>query len=70
MAQNTWINITADASSSSRPDHNSEVHTAKGGTSASGDLTVSYDSAVVTNLGMFDKMLASARQRAVSGGLK
>lgn len=70
MAQNTWINITADASTSNRPDHNSELHQAAGGTAASGALTVSFDSAVVTNLGTFDKMLSVARARAIAAGLK
>lgn len=68
MAQNTWINITADKGT--RPNHTSDLHQASGGSAASGDLTVSYDSAVITNLGTFDTALASARQRAIAGGLK
>lgn len=68
MAQNTWINITADKGS--RPNHTSDLHDAKGGTAAAGDLTVSYDSAVITSLGTFDTAIAAARLRAIGGGLK
>lgn len=68
MAQNTWINITADKGA--RPDHTSDRHDAKGGTAASGDLTISYDSAVITNLGLFDTAVAAARFRAMAAGLK
>lgn len=69
MAQNTWINLGADKSSATTPP-DSHHHSAAGGTSASGDFTVSYDSAVVTNLNMFDSLVRAARQRAIAGGLK
>lgn len=68
MAQNTWINITADKGT--RTDHTHDVHEAKGGTAASGDLTISFDSAVITSLGTFDTAVATARLRAIAGGLK
>lgn len=70
MAQNTWINVTADKSAANRPSPNSQVHIAVGGTAAANDLTVSYDSAVITNIATFDKCVAEARLRAVAGGLK
>ena len=68
MAQNTWINVTADKGT--RPNHTSDVHEAKGGTAAAADLTVSYDSAVITSLGTFDTAVSAARLRAIAGGLK
>lgn len=68
MAQNTWVNITADKGT--RQNHTQDLHGAAGGTAASGDLTVSWDSAVVTNLGSWDTAVAAARQRAIGGGLK
>ena len=69
MAQNTWINITADKAMSTKTD-GYHYHSVSGGTSASGDLTVSFDSAVVTNLASFDTLMRAARQRAIAGGLK
>ena len=69
MAQNTWINATADKSSATTP-AGSHHHTVVGGTSASGDFTVSYDSAVVVNLNMFDSLVSTARLRAIAAGLK
>lgn len=69
MAQNTWINATADKSSASTPS-GSHHHAVAGGTSATGDFTISYDSAVVVNLNMFDSLVSAARSRAMAAGLK
>lgn len=69
MAQNTWINASADKSAASTPD-NLHHHAVSGGTSASGDFTISYDSAVVSSLNVFDSLVRSARLRAIAGGLK
>jgi len=69
MAQNTWINITADKAVTTKTDGD-HSHTVSGGTSASGDFTVSYDNAVVTKLSVYDTLARAARQRAIAGGLK
>lgn len=69
MAQNTWINLGADKTAATKSDGEGR-HTAAGGTSASGDFTISYDSAVVTNLNIFDSLVRAARLRAMAGGLK
>lgn len=69
MAQNTWINATSDKSAASTPAGN-QHHAVSGGTSASGDFTISYDSAVVTSLNVFDSLVAAARLRAQGAGLK
>ena len=69
MAQNIWINAGADKSSATTPD-SLHRHSVSGGASASGDFTISYDSAVVTNLNMFDSLVKAARLRAISAGLK
>lgn len=69
MAQNTWINAGADKSASKTPD-DYHHHTVSGGTSASGDFTISYDSAVVSTIAVFDSLVRAARQRAIAGGLK
>lgn len=70
MAQNTWINVSADKSAANRPSHNSDLHTATGGTAAAADFTISFDNTVVTNLGIFDTLVTAARLRAIAGGLK
>lgn len=70
MAQDTWVNVTADLSAANRPSPNSHVHTAKGGPAASSDFTISYDSAKVTGIAIFDTLVAAARLRAIAGGLK
>lgn len=69
MAQNAWINAAADKAAASNPTGNHH-HVVSGGTSASGDFTVSYDSAVVTSLNVFDSLVRAVRQRAIAGGLK
>lgn len=69
MAQNTWLNATADKAVATAPT-NEGHHGISGGTSASGDFTISYDSAVVTNLNVFDSLVRAARLRAQASGLK
>lgn len=69
MAQNTWINATADKSASRKGDGD-HIHTVSGGTSASGDLTVSFDNTVVTTLSLYDSLMRAARLRAIGAGLK
>jgi hypothetical protein len=69
MAQNTYINATADKSAASNPT-GSHYHKVSGGTSASGDFSISYDSSVVTDLNVFDSLVRAARQRAIAAGLK
>lgn len=67
MAQNTWINCAADKAAATAP---SPHHAVSGGASASGDFTISYDSAVVTSLNVFDGLVRTVRQRVVGAGLK
>lgn len=69
MAQNVWINASADKSSGTVQD-SLHHHTIAGGTAASGDFTVSFDSAVVTSLAIFDSLMKQVRQRVIGGGLK
>ena len=70
MAQNTWLNTTVGKNSASIPDKNSHSHACSGGTAAAGDMTVSWDSAVVTNINIWDSVVAASRLRAVASGLK
>lgn len=69
MAQNTWINLTTAKSTASAPD-SGDHHGVSGGSAASGDFTVSFDSAVVTNLNIFDSLVRSVRLRLAGAGLK
>ncbi len=70
MAQNTWLNVTVNKNAANIPDKTSIVNVVVGGGSAANDMTVSWDSAVVTNLNTWDSVIATARQRAVASGLK
>lgn len=69
MAQDRWINITLDASTSKKNDASEFNHTLKGGASAAGDLTLSFDSAKFTSLSLFKSALFAAIQQA-SGAMK
>lgn len=71
MAQNIWINVTADKTIVNNP--NAGRHggsTVAGGASASGDFTISYDNAVITTLNTFDSLVRSVRARLAASGLK
>lgn len=69
MAQNIWINATADKATA-QTQESLHHHTVSGGASASGDFTVSFDNTVVTTLNAFDSLVRAARQRAIAAGLK
>lgn len=70
MALNTFVNVTIDKAAANRPDANSHLHTAIGGTASAGDMSISWDSAVMTSLAIFDTVVRAARLRAQSAGLK
>jgi hypothetical protein len=70
MAQNTWLNTAVGKNSANIPDKRDHVHSVTGGAAAAGDMTVSWDSAVVTNLNTWDSAIAAMRKRAIGGGLK
>ncbi len=69
MAQDRWINITLDASTSKKSDMTEFNHTKKGGASAANDLTISFDSATITSLQLFKSAVFAAIQQA-AGMLK
>lgn len=64
MAQDRFINITLDANAPSRVDHSNDKHGQALGGSASGDLTISFDSAKFTSLSLFRSAVAAAVQQA------
>ena len=69
MAQNTWLNVTVNKDAALIPDTTNIVNSVVGGGAAANDLTISWDSAVVTNLNTWDSAVALARLRAIGGGL-
>lgn len=69
MAQNLFINVTADPAAASKPE-SSHSHTVSGGASASGDFTISLDTTKITSLAILDSILKAARLRLIGGGLK
>jgi hypothetical protein len=64
VAQNRWINITLDPNAATRVDHSVDKHGQALGGSASGDLTVSYDTAKFPSASLFHSALLAALQQA------
>jgi len=65
MAQNFWINITLDPNAAARTtDRSGDNHTKALGGSASGDLTLSYDTAKITSQSLLRSAVAAALQQA------
>lgn len=62
MAQNQFINLTVDGNASKKNDIGDIRHAGGQGPSASGDVTLSWDSAKITNL----NVLRSAVQQMMS----
>jgi hypothetical protein len=64
MAQDRFINITLDAGASSRVDRSNDRHGQALGASASGDLTLSFDTSKFTTLSLLRSAVAAAVQQA------
>ena len=65
MAQDRWINVTLDANASSnKSDRQNDKHSKGLGASASGDLTISYDTAKFTSLSLFRSAVLAAIEQA------
>lgn len=70
MAQNYFNNVTADKGVSTK-DPSQHAHLVNGSTTTpSGDLTLSYDTTVVTTVAILDSLVKAARARAIANGLK
>jgi hypothetical protein len=67
MAQDRFINITLDSGSSSRVDRQSDKHGKALGASASGDLTISFDTSKFTSVSLFRSAVAAAIEQASTG---
>lgn len=60
MAQNNWINITLSPAAASQPDRESHSNGSSRGASASGDLTISFDSSKITNVTLLKSAVSTA----------
>lgn len=70
MAQNTWFNATVDKAAAVKPDGQDHRNSCTTGTAAAGDMTISYDSAKITSLAIFDSNVRQLRAFAIGSGLK
>lgn len=64
MAQNRFINITLDPNAASKADRANDRHGKALGASASGDLTISFDTSKFTSLSLFRSAVAAAVEQA------
>lgn len=69
MAQDRFINITLDPNASTRVDRSGDKHTKGLGASASGDLTISFDTSKFTSLSLLRSAVAAAIEQA-AGAMK
>jgi hypothetical protein len=60
MAQNNWINITLSPAATKQPDRSNHTNGSARGASASGDLTISFDSTKITNATLLKSAVATA----------
>lgn len=67
MAQNRWINITLDSNLASKgPDRQNDKHGQALGASASGDLTLSFDTAKFTSMSVLRSAVKAALEQAAT----
>lgn len=62
MAINTWINVTLDPAASKKPDNQNHVNNAVGGTADANNLTIAYDSAVITTTSLALSCIETAKR--------
>lgn len=67
MAQDRFINVTLDPNVASKPDRSNDNHGKALGASASGDLTISFDTSKFTSLSVFRSAVAAATAQAATG---
>jgi hypothetical protein len=64
MAIDTWLNVTLGGGATKQPDRADHRNTAGGSGADAGNLTVAFDSAVITRMTLFDSAVATARALA------
>lgn len=60
MAQNNWINIALSPAAASQPDRENHANGSARGAAASGDLTISFDSAKITSVTLLKSAVSTA----------
>lgn len=65
MAQNNWINVTLSPAAAKQPDRSDHGNSIARGASASGDLTISFDSAKITSVTLMKSAVATALESAM-----
>lgn len=66
MAQDRFINITLDANASGHADRQNDRHGKALGASASGDLTISFDTSKFTSVSLLRSAVAAAIEQAAT----
>lgn len=66
MAQDRFINIMLDPNVAARTDRSNDNHGKSLGGSASGDLTISFDTSKFTSLSVFRSAVAAAVAQAAT----
>lgn len=65
MAQNQFINITMDLGAPNKKDIADHRHAVSSGAAATGDLTLSWDSAKFTNINLLRSALDAVMKQAM-----
>lgn len=66
MSINTWINVTLSPAAANQPDRQDHKNSSTGSGADAGNLTVAWDSAVITRMTLWDSAVATARLQALS----
>lgn len=66
MAINKWVQVTLSPAAPSQPDRADHDNTSVPAAADGGNLTVAWDTAVITRLTLWDSAVATARMQASS----
>jgi hypothetical protein len=68
MAIDVWFNATADKNAANKPDPGDHVNIVTHSNADALDLTLCWDSAVVTSLATWDSLVADIRRQTIAHG--
>lgn len=66
MAINKWVNVTLSGGAASQPDRGDHKNSGTPAAADGGNLTVAWDTAVITRMTLWDSAVATARLQALS----
>lgn len=66
MAINTWFTVTLDAAASKKPDRQDHQNSCASASADGGNVTVAYDSAVITTITALRSCVETAIRNATS----